>query len=578
MKKFLIGLLAGVMLAGLAMLVFVFSLLRFSERQPVVADGSILVLALGGELPERPPVEIPLPMFESATPLTVVEVWDVLRKAAADSRIRAVVLEPGGLSAGWGKTQEIRAALVKFKSSGKPLVAFLRSPGMRQYYLATAADRVYVTGEDVLDLKGLRAETMFLRRSLDKLGVEFEVEHAGRYKDAADMLTRTSMTPETREVINSILDHLQKHLLETIAAARRLKPEQVRAAFDDGPLLAPQAKAKALVDGLMFHDQVYEELRKRLRLNAVRKISHRDYNRISAGSLGASGGPRIALLVGEGAILRGAGNAGGDDGLLLSAPFIKLTRQLADDAGIRAVVVRVDSPGGDAIASDEILRELKLLARKKPLVFSMSDTAASGGYYIAMTGDPVVAYPSTMTGSIGVIYGKLNLRGLYDKLGVQKELITRGRFADLDSDYRPLSDAGRRKLREGVDQVYQSFLDRVAEGRRRKKSDILPLAEGRVWTGEQARANGLIDELGGLDRAIELAKERARIGRQEKVRLVVYPPKRSLWERLFSRSEEALLEMRLRQALGLDEMKVFDWRLWSRGGMMRLMPYWVELR
>jgi len=579
MKKFLIGLVAGIILAGLALLVFVFSLMRFGERKPVVADGSILVLQLSGEIPEQPPLEIPLPMFEAAAPLTMVEVWDVLRKAAADSRIKAVVLEPGGLAVGWGKLQEIREGLLKYKKSGKPLVAFLRNPGMRQYYLATAADRIYVTGEDILDVKGLRAELMFVRRTLDKLGVQFEVEHAGKYKDAADMFTRTSMTPETREVMNSILDHLQGHLVETIAAARKQKPEQVKATFDEGPLLAEQAKAKGLVDGMMFHDEVYEELRKQLGLAEVRKVSLRDYNKIPASSLGLEGGPRIAVLVGEGMILRGSGDGpGGDEGVMVSGPFNKLVRQVAADAGIRGVVLRVDSPGGDAIASDEILHELKLLSRKKPLVVSMSDTAASGGYYIAMTGDPVVAYPSTLTGSIGVIYGKLNLRGLYEKLGVQKEIITRGRFADIDSDYQPLSETGRKKLREGIDNVYQSFLSRVAEGRRRKKAEVEPLAEGRVWMGAQAHANGLIDEIGGLDRAIELVKERAKIGKQEKVRLVMYPRKRSLFDLVFGRTEESLLDAKVRGLLGWPELKVFDWRLWSQGGMMRLMPYRVEVR
>ncbi len=574
MKKFLIGLVAGLLLAGLAIVVFAFSLLRFGERRPVIADGSTLVLELGGDAPERAPVEIPLAMFQAATPLTVIEVWDILRKAAADPRIRAVVVEPLATTAGWGKIEEFRESLVRFKRSNKPLIAFLRNPGLRQYYLATAADKIYVTGEDLLDLKGLRAELMFLRGTLDKLGVRFEVEHAGRYKDAADMFTRTGTTPETREVMNSVLDHLYGHLVDTIARSRKLTPEKVRAALDDGPLLAEKAKAAGLVDGLLFHGEVYEQLRRQIGQSGIRNVSTRDYARIPASTLGLEGDARIAVLIGEGMILRGAGDVGSlDDDAIVSGPFNRLIRQVAAEPGIRGVIARIDSPGGDAIASDEILHELKALSRRKPMVISMSDTAASGGYYISMTGDPVVAYPHTLTGSIGVIYGKLNLRGLYDKLGVQKEILMRGQNADIDSDYRPLTDAGRKKLREGIENVYRSFLDRVAEGRRKKREEIAPLAEGRVWLGAQAKNNGLVDELGGLDRAIELVKKKAGIGPEEKIRLVIYPGKRSIFDHLFGRREEPLVEAKIRHLLG-----GLDLRLWRQGGMMRLAPYTIQLR
>ncbi len=574
MKKFLIGLACGILLAGLALVVMVFSFIRMGERRPSVADGSTLVLQLGGDLPEIAPVEIPLPMFAGAAPMTVVEVWDLLRKAAADSRVRAVVLEPLPLNAGWGKMQELREALVRFKRSGKPLVAFLRSPGLRQYYLASAADKVYVTGEDILDLKGMRAELIYLKKTLDKLGVEFEVEHAGKYKDAADMFTRTSMSPETSEVMNSVLDGIYDHVVRTVAEARGLKPEQVRAAFDDGPLLAEQAREKKLVDGLIHREEVFEQLRQKLGQGEIRKLSQRDYAKVPAADVGLEGRASIALLTAQGVILRGTGESGsGADESIVSEPFIRLIRQVGDDTAVRGVVLRVDSPGGDAVASEDILHEMRRLSKRKPLVISMSDTAASGGYYIAMTGDPVIAYPATFTGSIGVIYGKLNLRGLYEKLGVQKEIIARGRYADIDSDYKPLGEAGRKKLREGINKVYESFLDRVAEGRRRKRAEIEPLAEGRVWLGSQARERGLIDEVGGLDRAIEMVKRKASIGAQDKVRLVVYPPKRTIFDLLWSRQPEASLESRIRKLTG-----GLDLNLWRQGGMMRIMPYSIELR
>ncbi len=575
MKKFLIGLLCGLLLSGLALIVTVFSMLRFGERRPTVPAGATLMLRLEGSIPEKAPVEFPLPWLESMRPTTIQETWDLLRKAEADQRVRAVLFQPERVQAGWGRLQEIRENLLKFRRSGKPLVAFLRNPGAREYYLATAADRIVMTAEDVLDLKGLRAELIFLRQTLDKLGVEFEVEHAGKYKDAMDMFTRTSMTKETREVVDTILDHLQDHLVETIAASRGRTPAQVLASLNQGPFLAGQAREHGLVDALLFEDEVHQELAKRLGQSQLRRLSWRDYLRVPAGSLGLEGRSRIALVIGEGTILRGemADGLGGDSGLLLSGPFVRLLRQIREDPEIRGVILRIDSPGGDAIASDEILREARLLSRKKPTVISMGDLAASGGYYIAMTGDPIIAYDSTFTGSIGVIYGKVNLRGLYDKLGVRKEILTRGRFADIDSDYTPLTEAGRRKLREGIDQVYESFLARVAEGRRRPTGEIEPLAQGRVWLGAQARHNRLIDELGGLDRAIELVKQKAKIPPQEKIRLVTYPPRRSILDQLFGWKVDSVLEARLRSMVDAGDL-----RLWAQGGIFRLTPYQVRIR
>jgi protease-4 len=207
------------------------------------------------------------------------------------------------------------------------------------------------------------------------------------------------------------------------------------------------------------------------------------------------------------------------------------------------------------------------------MVISMSDTAASGGYYIAMTGDPVVAYPGTVTGSIGVVFGKANLHGLYDKLGVTKDLLSRGRFADIDSDYQPLSAAGREKLRSAIDEDYRSFVTKVATARRRKFEEIEPLSQGRVWLGSQAKANGLVDELGGLDRAIELVKEKAKIPRGERVNLVTYPAKRSIFDIMFGQAVESTIESRLGGML-----KGWQIRLWAKGGMMRLMPYTIEVR
>ncbi len=281
----------------------------------------------------------------------------------------------------------------------------------------------------------------------------------------------------------------------------------------------------------------------------------------------------MALVVGEGTITGGLTGGWNGDGGIAAPSFVKLLRQGGGDAGIRGVIVRIDSPGGESFASDEIWREMNLLSRKKPMVISMSDEAASGGYYIAMTGDPVVAYPATYRGSIGVVYGKANLRGLYQKLGISKELMTRGRFAAIDSDYAPLDEAGRRKLREGVDGNYRAFVGKVAEARKRKFEEIEPLAQGRVWLGAQAHRLGLVDELGGLDRAVELVRQKARIPRDQQVSLVIYPPKRTLLDLLLNRPLAARPPAWARSFLDRWPVEAL-----SRGSLFRLMPYAVDVR
>ena len=572
MKKFLLGVLVGLVLVGLTLLIGLFALLRFGQKPPSVADGSTLFLRISGEVPEQPPMEAPLPFLETQAAVSVYEYWDMVRRAAADSRVKAVLLMPEGAQAGWGKLRELRDDLIQLKKSGKPLIAFLRSPHGRDYYLATAADRIYIAQDDMLDLKGLRAEFVYVKDTLGKLGVKMEIEHAGKYKDAGDMFTRNSMSPETREVMNSVLDGIYGELVQVIAESRKKSVDDVRSILDQGPFLAKQAAAGGLVDGLMYEDQVITEVKQKLGQTEIKKLSYRDYLKVPSESVGIEGRRRIALLIGEGAITRG-GIPGpfGEEGIT-STGMVSQIRKLAADNSIRGVILRVDSPGGDGIASDEILREVRLLSQKKPLVISMSDLAASGGYFIAMSGDPIVAYPNTLTGSIGVIYGKANLHGLYDKIGVQKELMTRGRFADIDSDYTPLSDAGRAKLRESLDEFYKAFVSRVADGRKRPYDQVEPLAQGRVWLGSQASQNGLIDDLGGIDKAIELVKKKANIPAGERIRLVVYPPKRTIFETIFSRSNETVMESQLRALFPGLNLKV-----WRRGGILQMMPYQVRV-
>jgi len=576
MGKFLIGVVSGVVLTIVVIFLIFFAALRFRERPPQIADNSVLVMRLEGNIPEKPPVEVPF--FEASglggrPALTVSSIWMMLRKAAADSHIKAVVLEPGDLDIGWAKMEEIRADLDAFRKSGKPLYAYLRTPGAREYYISAGADRIYLGPEDPLYLKGLRAELMYLKNTLDKLGVTVDVEYAGKYKDFGDMFTRSGMSPETREVMTSVVDDLYGNLINGIAAGRKKTPAEVRTLIDQGPFLAPDAKSAGLVDELRFEDQMWGDLKDRLHADP-KKVGADRYANVPAESVGLGGKSRIAFVVGEGDIVRGnPSDNGADEASLTSYGFDRLLQSVADDSSIKGAIVRIDSPGGEVSASDEIWRQMNLLSKKKPLVISMSDDAASGGYYIAMTGDPIVAYPGTYTGSIGVIFGKPNLHGLYDKLGVTKDAIQRGRFADIDSDYQSLDPAERQKLKNGIDASYKDFVSKVASARRRPFDQIEPVAQGRVWLGSQALSRGLVDENGGLDRALELVKKKANIPANEQVTLVSYPARRTIFDVLTRRSQEATLEARLSQLF--PGVRV---RAWLEGGFLRLMPYWIKIR
>ena len=575
MVKFLIGVLTGGVLALIVGVLIVFSFARMRDKTPDVEANSVLYLRIHGDVPERVAVDYPIPFLKQTDTLTVSDIWGILRKAAADARIKAVILEPSDVSLGWGKMQELSGDIDQFKKSGKPIYAFLKTPGAREYYLASACNRIYMEPQDYLMLKGIRFELMYFRGTLDKLGVTVDVEHDGKYKDYGDMFTRTNMSPETKEVLNSMLDGLYGDLVTAISNGRRKPVDEIRTTIDNGPFLSDQAVKAGLVDRLRFEDEIFGDLKTDLKQNDLKKVGAAAYSKTPFSAVGLGGKQKIAFVVAEGDITRGSPDSGGTDGIE-SEYLDKILRQVANDSSVKAAIVRIDSPGGEVTASDELWREMNQLSKKKPTVISMSDYAASGGYYMAMTGDPIVAYNGTLTGSIGVVFGKPNLHGLYDKVGVTKDGISRGRFADIDSDYQPLSDAARTKLKDGIDSEYRDFISKVATARHRRFEDIEPVAQGRAWLGSQAKGNGLVDEIGGLDRAIEMVKKKANIAPGEAVNLVLYPPRRSLWEALFqkpSADADAQVEARLAKFLGVKTPGI---RPWLHGGMLEVLPFRLE--
>jgi len=341
MLKFLLGLFTGVLLVFLGGILLLALLFQFRDRPPEIASNSVLVVRLEGEIPEKPSMELPF-IENPRAAVTVAGVWTALRRAAQDSRIRAVVLEPEDLAVGWAKLEEIRGDVEQFRKSGKPVFAYLRNPSARDYYLALAADRIYLGPEDPLLLKGMRAEILYFQGTLAKLGVSVDVEHDGKYKDFGDMFTRADMSPETKEVLNALVDDLYGNLVERIATARRKQPDQVRALIDQGPFSAPDALQAGLVDELRFEDQMWGELRQRLQTAEPNRVALARYLKASPRTV-----PRnhFALVVAEGDIVRGDPSDDGGEGLT-SYGFDKLLREAVADPLVKGILVRIDSPGG----------------------------------------------------------------------------------------------------------------------------------------------------------------------------------------------------------------------------------------
>jgi protease-4 len=484
----------------------------------------VLRIELSGDLPETPG-GFRLRDLGRPASADLLSLLAVLRSAREDAGLEVVLVEVHGLTAGWGSLQSLRRALLAVRAAGKPVWAYLTQPGMRDYYVASAASRVHLAPAASFDATGLASEVLFLKGALDKLGVEAQLTRAGRFKSAAEPLTRTDMSPEHREMAEALLDDIYEQLVGDVAAERHLTPDAVRAAFADGPLLAPDALARGLVDELAYPDQVRTALAARcgdrppIDLGAYRR------RRAIAARRAALDAPTIGVLTVSGAIggesLPGAGTrTTGWRG------FRRVMCALAENDRIAAVLLRIDSPGGSGLASDLMWREIVQARQRKPVIVSMGDVAASGGYYLAAGADYVTAEPATLTGSIGVLAGKPVLRGLYDRLGLTKELVVRGN-ASRHSDYLPLDDENLGRLRQEAEAFYGDFVGKVAAGRNLPVPAVEAIAQGRVWTGRQAQARGLVDSLGGIEEAVEQLKR--RLGLPETSRVALARPRVGGW-------------------------------------------------
>ena len=444
-----------------------------------------------------------------------------LHRLARDPEVKAVVLRSGGLPLGGGRSEELRSGIEELRAAGKKVAFYLESAGDLDYSVASAADRVYAAPQAVLAVNGFSATALFAAAGLDKLGVKAEFVRVGAYKNAPDLFTRRDMSSEQREVVNALLDDVFGRYVRSVTQARHLDEEKFRRLLDRGLQTPQEAQAQGLVDGLVYPDQLEEEVGKLAGGHvALEQVGTQPP---SVRSPRWTPPPTVAVVRVEGDIARGEGGADplGVVEVAGSESIARRIHRLADDPSVRAIVVRIDSPGGDGSASDLIWRELQRARKEKgkPVVASMGDVAASGGYYVAVAADEIYAEPSTVTGSIGVFVGKFDLEELYRDLGVKLVTNKRGKSADLFSTARALTDEERRTLQDWVEAFYGQFVDRVAEGRHLPRERVDELGRGRVWTGHQALERGLVDKVGGLREAIEAAKARAGLAPDEPVLL-----------------------------------------------------------
>ena len=511
--------------------------LMFGKSEPSIRDNSVLVLRVAGSLPDYTPDD-PFKKVFGGPDQSLTGLVMQFKKAKVDKRIKAILLDINMSGVGWGKAEEIRDAIADFRSSGKPVYGYIELGLNKEYYIATACDKIFVPPPGELFIQGLAADVMFFRGSLDKLGVYPDIYQIGKYKSVGDMFTQKQMTDAHREFINSMLDDLYNRYINTIAQARHKTPEEVRALIDNAPYDADQAKAVGLIDEAMYRDQVDNELKKLLgqketdTLAAVRGVDYRD---VSPESLGLNKGERIAVIYATGEIGSGSSqNSPSGDQSIGSDTVVKALNDAAGDKSIKAIVLRVDSPGGSGLASDVIWRAVDLANQKKPVVVSMSDVAASGGYYISASASKIIAQPSTITGSIGVVAGKPVMRGFYDWLGISNEYVLRGKTAGMFRETEKFSDEERAKFEEWIKTTYYGdFVPKVAKGRGKDAEFIDSVGQGRVWTGAQAKDRSLVDEFGGLDKAIEVAKQLAKIPAEKGVERVILPYPTTFLEQLF---------------------------------------------
>lgn len=527
MKRFwiVILVLAAIIAAGLGLIRYAVSRLEVAET----VDGGVLVWEVAGNYPEETDDSF-WGQVRSGGELTMREVLFSLQRAAEDPRITGLVMDMQGLDVDWAKIEELQDAVGQFGRQGKPVLAYLDGAETRDYALAAQAQQVVVSPEANLMVLGVVAELDFMKDTLQKLGMAADFIHVGKYKSAPERMTRSSASPENREMIAAIVEDRYAALVEMLALARGVETAAAAAWIDQGMFDAAGAVAAGLADTVLYWDQMMDG---RFPQDPVTFLE--DY------ALELPRGPRhspqVAIVHVTGVIMPGESRFDNFQGKIAgSETVIEHLQAAADSPDIEAVILRVDSPGGSALASDLIWRQVEKLKADMPVIVSMSGLAASGGYYVSCGADSIFADPGTLTGSIGVYAGKLDRSQMYRKIGVNREFITRGQNALLFSDEGGFTPGQRELFQRQMDGFYERFLDKVAQGRGLDREQVHAVAQGRVWTGRQGQMHGLVDGLGGLGRALDSVKWSLGLDPSQKVSVVTFGKELSWLERMVLRS------------------------------------------
>jgi len=499
-----------------------------------IEQGSYLVFDLSVNITDAPP---PYDFSEFSdsreTTLQLRHVTRAIRQAANDDRITGILLtgafNPAGIGTGFGALQEVRQALVQFKKSGKPVKAYIEFGSTRDYYVESIANEITLDPYGEIHMPGLGGESPFFAGAFEKYGIGVQVTRVGKYKSFVEPFTRQDYSPEAREETQRLLDDVWGSVIADIARARQLKPADIQAAAESDVLIrADSAKQRHLVDKVAYRDEVISELRKetgaKLDAESFKQVGLSDYVKQGRDPAARVAGDGIAVVYAEGDIVDGEGGSDNIGGVR----FARELRKLRQDDDVKAVVLRVDSPGGSATAAEDIQREIRLTRKVKPVIVSMGSYAASGGYWISAYGDHIFAEPTTITGSIGVFGIMFDVQKLAGDLGVTFDGVKTGKFADAFTISRPKTPEEVASIQHSVDWIYGQFVSKVAEGRKLKPDFVEGIAQGRVWSGTEAKRLGLVDEMGGLTAAIGYAAKQVNLGAD--FRLIEYPKKKNLSE------------------------------------------------
>ncbi len=554
-----------------------------------IPPNSVLLIRFYQNISERGqenPFEelIEVPFFEEVSSMGLIELRTALQSAKKDERIQAVLLDLGSFSAGFASLEEIRTQLLEFKNSKKSIYAYSESMSEGAYYLASVADDIFLNPAGSLEFNGLVSEQVYFKNAMDRLDIRAEVFRAGSFKSAIEPFVRENMSEESRKQTAVLLNSIYDHYLAQIAKTRNLEIKELKTLANELTIQSPEDALKYnLITQIGYQDECITHIEKKMLKNASQQLSVVEYNKYRKNlptDTTATSQNKIAVVVASGEILSGQGD---QQNLIGSAQFVKMLRAIKEDTTFKAVVLRINSPGGSALASDVIWREIERTKAVKPVIASMSDVAASGGYYLAMACDEIVAYPNTITGSIGV-FGLLLDMGefLKEKLGITTDRVSTSEFADIGNPTRPLKEKEKVTIQNMVDSYYRTFTRKAAAGRKISIEALKEVAEGRVWAGIDARTHQLIDTLGGLDLALARAAEKAKI---TEYALVYFPEKDNFFKKILEglNVKAQLIEETPLQQLWKEMPLFFDQRYWlyrlkNHDFLQMRLPYDIRIK